>query len=110
MTRVELIKNLSTIAPTYSIGQNSNSEKEYIVVKACTGYGAGSRAGFIQPYELLCYAPAESILYLDRLVENVKALMKQLDIEIDNDIGMDFYDEDIKMYMRYIRILIPEEV
>ena len=52
MTRVELIKNLSTIAPTYSIGQNGNSEDEYIVVKACTGYGAGSRAGFIQPYEL----------------------------------------------------------
>lgn len=110
INRKFIMQKLNEVAPTYAIGQAKTHDSTYIVLRAASTSTNGSSVAYIQPYEILCYVPSDSILYLDSLVEEVKAKMKECSIEISGELGVDYYDADIKMYMRYVTINIPREV
>lgn len=115
MNRQELIRNFSHIAPVKNVGQSyKNSNEPYIVLKEMnmTPDGHNSIGGY-QAYNLLCYAPDTSTLQLDELVNAVKNRvfeLKEQGVEFTGDLGEDFHDADIRMYMRYVAIRVPQQI
>ena len=115
MDRQELIKSFEDIAPVKNIGQSyKHSDTPYIVLKAMyqTPDGNNSYGGY-QNYNLLCYAPDTSTYLLDVLVKRVRSRvfeLKEQGVEFTGQLGEDFHDTDIKMYMRYISIRVPQQI
>lgn len=115
MDRQQLIENFSHIAPVKNIGQSYKySDEPYIVLKAMNQTPDGNNSfGGYQFYNLLCYVPDTSTYQLDRLVTAVKNRvfeLKDQGVELTGELGEDFHDADISMYMRYIEIRVPQQI
>jgi len=116
MNRVSLIEILKPLYPTHNIGQHYQHDvNPYIVLRA--GYqrsgtnNIGSKKGALQTYEILCYVPDTSIIGLDTMLEEVrKELLKYKDIEVLNELSVDYHDTVINMYMRYMSVHAPKGV
>lgn len=115
MNRQELIKAFGKIAPVKNVGQSyKHSDEPYIVLKGMnmTTDGNNSWGGY-QSYNLLCYVPDTSAIQLDALVNAVKNKvfeLKEQGVEFAGELGEDFHDEEIKMYMRYVAIRVPQQI
>lgn len=101
---------LNQVAPVYSIGQCKDHSVPHMVLKDTGGVQRGSARGRVETYEILCYAPSNSILQLDLLMEQVETILREYDIDITGELGSDYLDTDLDCYMRFIQISIPKEV
>ena len=115
MNRQKLIESFNHIAPVKNIGQSyKHSDTPYIVLKAMTQEPDGNNSfGGYQVYDLLCYVPDTSAAQLDALVNAVKNRvfeLKEQGVEFTGELGEDFHDTDIKMYMRYVEIRVPQQI
>lgn len=109
--RRKLISVLGEVANVYNIGQNYvHSDSPYIVLKAKLQESSLNIKGAWQYYEVMCYTPSSSIVTLDDLIETVKEILKYKCplAEITNELGIDYLDEEIDMYMRYLEIRVPK--
>lgn len=73
--------------------------------------GVNSFGGF-QSYNIMCYVPDTSTAMLDNLVTAVRNRVYELQstgIEYTGDLGEDFHDTEINMYMRYVAIRVPRQ-
>ena len=115
MNRQELIRSFEHIAPVKNVGQSyKHSDEPYIVLKETnmTPDGNNSYGGY-QAYNLLCYVPDTSTAQLDDLVKAVRNRvfeLKEQGVEFTGDLGEDFHDTDIKMYMKYVAIRVPQQI
>lgn len=115
MNRQQLIKNFEHIAPVKNVGQSyMHSDEPYIVLKEMnqTRDGKNSYGGY-QAYNLLCYVPDTSTVQLDALVKAVRNRvfeLKEQGVEYTGDSGEDFHDIEIKMYMKYVAIRVPQQI
>jgi hypothetical protein len=115
MNRQQLIDSFSHIAPVKNVGQSyKRSDEPYIVLKAMSqSPDTRNSYGGYQNYNLLCYAPDTTTVILDNLVNAVKnrALeLKEQGVEFTGELGEDFHDTDIKMYMRFVSIRVPRQI
>lgn len=109
MTRIELTETLNSLYPTYQIGMNPNGRRDYLVLARKPQMGSTNPYGCWEYWEVMCYCP-KTLLLLDTVVDNVLGVLRTLDIELTGNITPDFYDEDVKAYMRSIEFRIPKEV
>lgn len=114
MNRGQLIKELQQIAPVYNVGQSyKHKGSPYIVLKAMTDSRSGNNSyGGFQTYNIMCYVPDTSTAQLDEIITAVKNKVFELQkygIEYTGDLGEDFHDSDINMYMRYVGIRVPHQ-
>lgn len=115
MNRQDLINSFKHIAPVKNVGQSyKHSNEPYIVLKEMNQTPDGNNSwGGYQAYNLLCYVPDTSTAILDDLVTAVKNKvyeLKEHGVEFTGDLGEDFHDADIKMYMRYVAIRVPRQI
>ena len=115
MNRQELIKNFEQIAPVKNVGQSyKHSDKPYIVLKEMPqSPDSNNPIGGYKSYRLLCYVPDTSAARLDELVKAVTNKvfeLKEQGVEFTGVLGEDFHDADIRMYMKYVSIRIPQQI
>lgn len=115
MNRQQLINSFNHIAPVKNIGQSyKHSDNPYIVLKSMPQIPDGNNPfGGYQVYNLLCYVPDTSTYLLDSLVNAVKNRvfeLKEQGVEFMGELGEDFHDSDIEMYMRYVKIRVPQQI
>ena len=115
MNREQLIKSFGHIAKVYNIGQSyKHSVRPYIVIKAMVDSNGGvNRCGGFQGYNIMCYVPDTSTKALDDLVTAVRNRVYELQeygVEYTGELGEDFHDTDIRMYMRYVGIRVPHQI
>ena len=115
MNRQQLIESFKHIAPVENIGQSyKHSDEPYIVLKEMTQTPDGNNSfGGYQSYNLLCYVPDTSTAQLDALVTAVKNRVYELKnqgVEYTGELGEDFHDVDINMYMKYVGIRVPQQI
>ena len=115
MNRQELIRSFEHIAPVKNVGQSyKHSDEPYIVLKEMNMKPDGNNSlGGYQTYNLLCYVPDTSTSQLDALVNAVKNRvfeLKEQGVEFTGELGEDFHDTDIKMYMSYVVFRVPQQI
>lgn len=115
MNRQQLIQSFGHIAPVKNVGQSyKHSDEPYIVLKAMPQTPDGNNPfGGYQVYNLLCYVPDTSTAQLDVLVNAVKNRvfeLKEQGVEFTGELGEDFHDTDIGMYMRYVAMRVPQQI
>jgi len=115
MNRQQLIQSFGHIAPVKNVGQSyKHSDEPYIVLKEMntTSDGNNSRGGY-KTFNLLCYVPDTSTSQLDALVTAVKNRvfeLKEQGVEYKGEMGEDFHDAEIRMYMKYVAIRVPQQI
>lgn len=70
---------------------------------------SNSRCLFVY-WDILCYVPEGSMVQLDELVSKVTNTLLENKFEITNTFSGDFYDEELKAYMRFVEIRTPETI
>lgn len=101
MDRVTIHKALSNIATVRQLSNRENLITENTLIlakKSFTGSTESSMGGF-QYWEVMCYVPSTSLMALDKLVNDVKATLKSINIELTNNQTPEFYDDVLKAYM-----------
>lgn len=95
----------------FNIGQNyERSATPYIVLKALERQiDTYNRRGAYQYYEVQVYVPDTSVKLLDSVLDAIEeALSASIQSSMVNtNLGGDYHDIDINMYMRYIQFQIP---
>lgn len=113
MNRNDIMKCLDSVTSTYPPStkpKSLNLDKWIVVMKKDQKPSLSSAKGGWLYFDILCYVDKGSILPLDGLVENAKAVLRKLDVEFTGIETPDFFDNELEAFMISFEIRIPKEV
>lgn len=115
MTREKLVEAFQNIAPVYNVGQHyKHDEEPYLVLKAMTeSQDTANSLGGYQNYNIMVYVPDTSTVLLDNKLSEVKQkvfMLSQFGVEYTGELGEDFYETEIRMFMRYVAFRVPKQI
>lgn len=112
MNRKTLHDELSKVAEVSQLSNRKGVIKKNTLIlrKKPSMPSVNSAFGARLYWEVMCYVPETSILPLDKLVDDVIAVLKELGVDITNSFGEDYHDEEFKAYMSSVEFITPKSI